>query len=308
MELSSISHIEHSELTDFEADIFITTLGYESRCTTVAKLLESSSCRKIALSRTDHSKDFSFSENKSYYLDHQFEVISVESRIPDFETILQSVSKENLNILIDCTSMSPRWYFECFRWFYDCQESYAFVKLRFVYTMACYEEVTNLRKVTRIREFIKSEKRNHQHKKTALILGLGHEENVSETIFKLAKPDVLYLFYADPPVDKRFVDKLFVNNHGLINETSIRNLIAYPVRNGQTIYQSLIDTILPLRTDHYITLIPQGPKIFSVAAMLVHFGYPDTAISYPVFKKPPAIDRKPCGDPVVLDILFEGED
>jgi hypothetical protein len=40
----------------------------------------------------------------------------------------------------------------------------------------------------------------------------------------------------------------------------------------------------------------------------VHLGYPDTVISYPVFKKPPDKDRLPSGEPVILDILFEGED
>ncbi len=65
---------------------------------------------------------------------------------------------------------------------------------------------------------------------------------------------------------------------------------------------------MPLRNDYSITLIPQGPKIFSVACMLVHMGYPDTKISYPVFKKLPLMDRQSCGEPVVLDAWFEGEE
>ncbi len=49
MELSSIKHIDPAKLTDFKADLFITTLGYETRCTALRKLLEGISCRKIAL-------------------------------------------------------------------------------------------------------------------------------------------------------------------------------------------------------------------------------------------------------------------
>ncbi len=94
----------------------------------------------------------------------------------------------------------------------------------------------------------------------------------------------------------------------MINEAPIRNLVAYPIRNAQTIYQSLINIILPLRNEYSIVLIPQGPKIFSVVSMLIHMGYPDIKISYPQFKKPPAADREPKDDPVVLDILFEGEE
>jgi hypothetical protein len=93
-----------------------------------------------------------------------------------------------------------------------------------------------------------------------------------------------------------------------MQSSPIRNLIAYPVFNGKTIYQSLIDTILPIRNEYSITLIPQGPKIFSVASMLVHIGYPDTVIRYPVFKRASSKDREPCGEPVILDVHFEGEE
>ena len=134
------------------------------------------------------------------------------------------------------------------------------------------------------------------------------KSNVSEMICRIVKPDLLYLFYADPPVEKQFVEKVFVNNHGVINETPIRNLISYPINNGQAIYQRLIDVILPLRDEYTVTIIPQGPKIFSMVSMLLQMGYPDTVLSYPVFKRTQVQDRIPCGEPVVLDILFEAEE
>lgn len=308
MELSDIQHIDPANITDFEPDVFITTLGFESRCTTIARLFESVAVRKVALSRTDHPKEFSFQENRNYYLQQGFEIISVETRVPDFGTILGDPLKETVNVLFDCTSMSPRWYYEFFRWFSEDQDLYVSANLRIAYTMACFEPLDSNRKVKRIREFLKTDNRTLQTRKKALLLGMGHEDKIGETIYKMVKPDLLYLYYADPPVDKQFVDTLFVNNHSLINETSIRNLIAYPIRNGQAIYQGLIDTILPLRNDYIITLIPHGPKIFSVVAMLVHLRYPDVRISYPVFNKPPAVDRHPCGEPVVLDIHFDGEE
>lgn len=308
MELSDIQHIDPGKITDFEPDIFITTLGFESRCTSIARQFESINCRKIAFSRTDHPKEFAFHENRSYYVKQGFEVIPVETKVPDFGKVFSNPPKDTVNILFDCTSMSPRWYYEFFRWFSENQDDYTSANLRIVYTMACYESLDSIRKVKRIREFLKTEYRTGLKKKKALILGMGHEQKIGETIHKLVKPDLLYLYYADPPVDKQFVEKLFVNNHSLINETPIRNLVAYPIRNGQSIFQSLVDTILPLRNDYSIILIPHGPKIFSVAAMLVHLEYPDVRISYPVFNKPPAVDRHPCGEPVVLDVHFDGEE
>ncbi len=308
MELSSIQHIDSSQIAEFKADIFITTLGFETRGSIIARKFERISCKKIALEKRNCIKEFSYLENCSYFGEQGFEIFRVESEVPDVDAILNTLTGEQINVLIDCTSMSPSWYYEFFRWFYEKQDRDGRVCMRIVYTMASYVRQPGSHKVKEIFEFLHEDIKPANDKKTALVLGLGQEKNVSESIYKIINPDLLYLFYADPPVEKRFVEKVFVNNHKLINSVPIRNLVAYPIRNGQAIYQSLIDTILPLRDEYSILLIPQGPKIFSVVTMLVHMGYPDIIISYPLFKKPPAADRLPKDEPVVLDILFEGEE
>jgi hypothetical protein len=307
MELSSIQHIEPENLPDIQADLFITTLSHESRCTSIAKNLDKISCRKVALTGTGQIKDFAFKENLIYYEEHGFEVITVENDVPGIDSIFGDLYTGEINIIIDCTSMSQPWYYEFFRWFAEDQDRFEKARMRFAYTMAGYVDEGVSRKVKEVKEFLKTENRTKKKKK-ALILGLGHEPNVSETIIRIVKPDLVYLFYADPPVDKRFVEKVFVNNHAIIKDVPIRNLVSYPINNGRIIYQSLIDTVLPIRNEYSIILIPQGPKIFSVASMLVQMGYPDVVISYPRFKKTPVTDRQPCGEPVVLDVHFEEEE
>jgi hypothetical protein len=308
MELSSIRHIDPDQLTDFKADLFITTLGFESRCTTVARNFEQCVCRKIALERSNGIKEFSYRENSDYFVKHGFEIFRVQSEVPEVDQIFHSFNGDHLNLLIDCTGMAPNWYYEFFRWFYEKQDGNGSVRMRIAYTMANYVRQPGSVKVKEIFDFLKVDPKPANGKKVALILGLGQEHNLSDSIYKLVNPDLLYLFYADPPLEKLFVEKVFVNNHNLINKTPIRNLVAYPIRNGQAIYQSVVDTILPLRHEYSIILIPQGPKIFSVVSMLIHMVYPDIRISYPLFKNPPAADRLPMDAPVVLDILFEGED
>jgi hypothetical protein len=309
MELSSIHHIEPDHLNDFEPDLFITTLGFESRSTHIARLLNGPECRKIALSLNENLREYSYEENRAYFGAAGFEIHPVASGVPDFGSMLpSSPDRDSVRILLDCTSMPQLWYFELFRWFSENQEDYATACIRFVYTLADYVEPGPPQKVKRIMDFAGSSQTPGKKKKKALILGLGHEASICESVYKMIQPDLLYLFYADPPVDKQFVEKIFVNNHTLINEAPIRNLIAYPIRNGQVIYQNLIDTILPLRNDYSICLIPHGPKIFSVAAMLIHFSYPDTGISYPLIRKSPVIDRHAIGEPVILDVYFEEEE
>lgn len=308
MELSSIQHVDPSQLADFKADLFIASLGHESRSTTVARRFENNSCKKIALENRNVIKEFSYQDNSKYLEQQGFEIIRVESELPDVDAIFQSLIGDTINVAIDCTNMPPLWYYEFFKWFDEKQAGDGRVRMRIAYSMAKYVRQPGSRKVKEIFDFLKDELRPANGKKVALILGLGQEKKVSDSIFKMINPDLLYLYYADPPAEKRFVEKVFVVNHNLINEAPIRNLVAYPIRNAQAIYQSLIDNILPLRNEYSIVLIPQGPKIFSVVSMLVHMGYPDIKISYPRFKKPPTADREPKDDPVVLDILFEGEE
>ena len=289
MELSSILHIEPDQLNDFEADVFITTLSCESRCTTVARKLEATKIsRKIVLVQDDQSNLFSYQDNNLYFEDHDFEPIILESKIPDMGALFASFGGQHIRVILDCTCMSPKWYYEFFNWFGENQEQ--------------------VLKVKSVKNLHKKEAAETQKKKSALILGLGHEKGVSEAIFNKIKPDLLYLFYADPPADKRSVERVFVNNHSLINSTPIRNLVSYPIRNGQTIYQALIDTILPLRTEYSIILVPHGPKFFFVVSLLVHLVYPDIQVNYPKFKKAVAIDRTSCDEPVFLDVIFEGEE
>lgn len=308
MELSSIKYIDPAQIADYKADLFITALGFESRSTVVARKFESHSCKKIAIENMQAAKEFSYQENLSYFKDQGFDIVKVESELPDLGGIFHSLTGESLNLVIDFTNMSPLWYNEFFSWFHRELSMKGKVRLRTAYTMASYVPKSGYKKVRKLHDFLQEEIKPAQNKKTALLLGLGQEKKVSDMIHNLINPDLVYLFYADPPAARGFVEKVFENNHNLINDVPIRNLVSYNIRNGQEIYQSLINIILPLRNEYSIVLIPHGPKIFSVVSMLVHLGYPDIRISYPRFKKHVIADRLPADEPVVLDILFEGED
>jgi hypothetical protein len=308
MELSSIKHIEPDQLSDYQADLFITCLGFESRSTQVARLFEGRSCQKIVLENEKLIREFSYHENRNYLESQHFEFFPLEAGFPFLDQVFRSLKKDDIQVALDCTNMSPRWYYELFKWFDRKHLEDRRVHLRVFYTMAAYVRQTGTRKVKKLISFLKEDVKSAASRKTALILGLGQEKQVAESIFQLVNPDLLFLYYADPPVEKHFVKKVFENNHNLINQTPIRNLIAYPIRNGQTIYQSLINTILPLRNEYSIVLVTHGPKIFSLVSMLVHLGYPDISIFYPRFKKQSPSDRLPKDEPVVLDILFEGEE
>ena len=80
MELSSIQHIDPARLADFQPDLFIASLSHETRCTSIAKLLEGVSCRKVALSSDHLLKEHAYLSNLKYFTDQGFALHGV---LPD---------------------------------------------------------------------------------------------------------------------------------------------------------------------------------------------------------------------------------
>jgi len=307
MELSSIEHISPADLPDIKADFFVTALSHEERSCNIARATESLQCRKVVLVKNNPHRELDYKSNEEYFQEKGFDFIPVPDEGPDFDSLLKPVAgNEKLDILIDCTSMPQYWYYGILNWFAENDELSG-ACLRFTYTMAGFVEHEQALKVKEVKNFVRAGA-PRMKERSALILGLGQEAKVSEDILKRLNPDLLFLFYADPAVEKRFVEQIFVNNHATIEQTPIRNLVAYPIHNAKSIYQILSDTVLPLRDEYSITIIPQGPKIFSLVSMLVQLGYPEINLSYPKFKRHGIHDRKSSGDPVIIDLIFEGDE
>ena len=162
MELSSIKHIDPSQIADYKADLFIAGLGFESRSTRVARKFEGHSCRKIVLEKKNMVKDYSYQDNVSYLKAHDFEFIRVATEVPDLDVIFESFSgastrDDTLNIVIDCTNMSPLWYYEFFSWFNRRTSMEGRVRMRIAYTMAGYVRKSGSHKVKKIHDFLKAD-------------------------------------------------------------------------------------------------------------------------------------------------------
>lgn len=138
-------------------------------------------------------------------------------------------------------------------------------------------------------------------------MGLGIESNISQKVHDIIAPDQTFLFYADPAIEQRYVENVFINNHELIHQTPIRFLKGFPIRDTRMMHQLLIDTIMPLRQDYNIIIVPQGPKIFSLSSMIFQISYPDIDLLYPSYKIKQVRDRKPYDILMCIDLEFDSE-
>jgi hypothetical protein len=81
-------------------------------------------------------------------------------------------------------------------------------------------------------------------------------------------------------------------------------MLGYPVLNPLEIYRLLIDTVLPLRDDYHVVIVPQGPKLFSFMTMLFQNSYPDIELICPSYHLKYAKDRLAYPEITGLDLHY----
>lgn len=309
MELINIKHCP-GEVPAFDPDLFIAGSGYESRSTCIPKYLNDPGKKNVVLAFSDHLKEPARAENDRYFREHGYECFLVKPfGQPDFPSIFKGHDQDHIRVLIDITLMTRRWY-DSFLNYLHGNDSYQKAEVRISYCPAhFYKPVAYRRRVT-LHNFTLNGSQSHhakQHKKTALIMGLGNDKGVGQSVYNLVKPDHMLLLYADPAVHKSYVENIFVNNHSIIKQVDIQNLVHYPLRDTEKLYKTFLEMILPLREEYNVVIVPQGPKIFSLLSMVFHLNYPDVTVSYPEYKVRGVPDKKSAADHISLDLDFAAD-
>lgn len=311
MELIDFIQIPSETISDFEPDLFIVGSGYESRSLVIPQKMNNPGQRKVVLAFSERRKYLHRPKNDQYFRNNNYEIIYTTGfGAPDFESIFNDYQQDELKILIDISVMTRKWYY-AFLTFLNITNKFKHLQIRVTYCPAFYDAPVQLRRTTSLRSYDtkKSHKKSHRHgKKTALLLGLGIEIGLSQKIFDKINPDQTILLYADPAVQKEYVENIFVTNHSVINRLPIRNMIGYPVLNPLEIYKLLTDTVLPLRSDYHVVIVPQGPKIFSFMTMLFQNNYPDVELICPGYHLKHVKDRLAYPEITGLDLHYVTEE
>jgi len=310
MEFIELIHEPAGESLDFQPHLFIAASGYESRSTIIPESFGQSNAIKIAFAFTEFSKELQRPKNDQFYLANQYELIPTSSEeAPDYEAIFNRFKGHELKVMIDISVMPRLWYHSLLRFFLGTRK-FQNVHIRILYCPAFSGAPLKRNRAVKLEKFTMIEnirERVQSNKNKALVLGLGSQKGVAQAVYDMLRPDSCTLLYADPNIQKDYVENVFVNNHALINQMDIRNLKGYPLDNTEEIYRMLVDTILPLRRDYHVVIIPQGPKIFSLITMILQMSYPDIDLYYPTFKVRQIRDRVPFNEISSLDLVFGTE-
>lgn len=311
MELNTTVQVAFNDFSRTPFDLFIASSGYETRSIFLAQRISNLNIRKkIVLAFCERMNDISRPFNDKVFSQLGFEFVNTSaSSTREIDHVLESAcsasNREEMNVLIDYSSMPKLWYEAIINFFAEFENGVRNINVWFSYTPSEYSaSIGNIS--NRYFETNISEKLSIKPK--ALIIGLGYEKGRAKELANKLNAQVTYSFYSDPAIDPRFVLELLENNKDILMKLESERIIKYPIYDLNYINTSLTQLCVKLRLSHQIVLAPIGPKPFTLMCFLLNARYPDIKIWHFSSEVPKEVyDRKPFGQFLIYKVHFTSE-
>jgi hypothetical protein len=305
----------HSEQVPFDhvyssdLDLVIGVSGYEKRSSYLMERIRLGDETKIVLAFKERTRELNRPQNDAIFRKLGFEFITVSGNEGlDVEGLLAHLSvpdKDTLRILVDYSCMTKPWYASLIHYLSRTSLPYRHINILFAYTRSAYVEPKKPKPLRLAEPLGYGSRGLLTGRPVALVIGLGYEKDRAEILRKAVDPAETYCLYADPSTDKRFVEKVYINNFKLIDSLHRSHVLSYPLENLTETNSILRDLCLELRLNYRIILAPLGPKPFALLCLLAGTTYPDIEI-WRVGAGPleSVYDRIPDGEPLVYSVDF----
>lgn len=300
----SFDHVYSSSI-----DLVIAVSGYEKRSPYLMERIKLGNETKLVLGFDEMVDELNRPENDRKFRELGFHpVLFSGDKGLNVEALLEHLpdkKTDELTILVDYSCMTKPWYASIIDFFSHADLSYNKVNILFSYTQSTFVEPKKP-KPLRVAESLGYSARGMMAgKPVALVMGLGYEKDRAEYLRKSLDPEKTYCLYADPCSDKRFVEKVYINNFKLIDSLHKSQVLIYPMEDMAKSDRLLTDLCLELRMNYRIILAPLGPKPFALICMLTGARYPDIEVwRVGAGKLESVYDRFPVGEPLVYRVEF----
>lgn len=139
----------------------------------------------------------------------------------------------------------------------------------------------------------------------AAIVGAGYEPDKVLGVLEYIEPAQVWVWIPEGP-DARFLAAIDTANEGLWENTPPQNRITYSVVQPYETFVKLESMCFGLLAHSRPVLVPFGPKIFALVAMLVACHWPDDISVWRVSgeQSEPPIDYKASGEIVGIRAIF----
>jgi hypothetical protein len=291
-------------------DLMICACGYEARATHVAKIIPCSFSTKLAVGFTDR-QELEYEPNKRWFESNGFKVIEPDDS--SFRSAIEGISTNclslegHLRIVVDISC------FNRFRMAHLVDHfrslSNPSVSLLFVYSLAQYAAPAESTSPTTVAEPISPEFagwRSSPDKPPAAIIGLGYEANRAIGIVDYLEIDnAAWLFSPISPIEE-YASAVEVANQSLFESAAPEGRRQYyDVLDPASLFRELNTLVVLLKHKFNPILIPFGPKIFALTALLVACEQDDVGVwRVSAGIREPAADRVASQHVSALHVLF----
>jgi hypothetical protein len=314
MELIFAHQVGFVQLKDREFNYFIAASGYEDRCTYLVDNVKINASNRVVVA-FDDKKDFLFrKKNDSRFIDEGFTFIEESARgntriLELLEGIFDN-NLESISLLIDYSCMSKIWYSAILQYLISNETYIRNLEVYFSYTSAIFSEPLESPLTPVFSSPVSLLKSNIETSKPlALIIGLGYEKFLTRGILDKLEYDILYAFYSDPAFDSRYVDRVIKNNEKVLRRLPPENIFKYPIDDFGATDALLTSLTIRLRLNFRVSILPVGPKPFTLSALLLAARYPDIEVwSIDQGHASTSYNRNPAGEPVVCKVLFSNDE
>jgi hypothetical protein len=292
-------------------DAVVVTAGFESRSIHAAKSLDLIAERRIACAFAERHVG-RFEENKRWLLSRDFVVSEVmESEVEDWATTLVdqvargSTDREVLSICVDISSMTRFRLASILNAILQLKDWT--VEVDFLYSVAKWSPPSNEGE-TILRAGAVSPVFAGWSVPTdtpiVAIIGLGYEPDKAVGAYEYLEATDVWAFLPDGE-DIRYMEDLNRANRSLLSRLDVRKQVRYRVDQPVACFGILESIVYGLLSNSRPVLLPFGPKIFALCAMLVaclHRDVPVWRISSEQSGEP--VEREASGKVIGMRTVF----
>lgn len=254
-------------------DLILCTIGFEARARHAISKLQRFATSKIAICFRDRQV-LDFDENLQYFKKNGFTIVEDNSDVCSliFSNFLsENKSRANFKFLIDVSSMTRNHIASiCYESVAAAQKLNVTIILDFIYSHALYSPPPLEFGPIQFRGPVLPEFSGWSPQlelPTAIVFGLGYEPDVVLGLAEELEPGKIILFKPSQH-DNRYTKAIEKSNCEIIDKVPKEICFEYSVFDWYLVFVRLTNVITGLYGNSRVTLVPFGPKIFSVCCIL----------------------------------------
>ncbi len=259
--LSATQQRSASQVAGEAFDIFIAASGYEQRglhcirkfpVNRIPKRVAFGFTDRITPQREDNDREFSRA------------AIPVMLSSGDSGDVLREWLSEALEeftgkptrVIVDYSSMTRTWYAAILEAFLTAEVNSSGIECVFSYSVAEYSAPSYYSSNASVGPIPNFCSLSAPDRASALIIGLGYEQERALGLVEYIDPAYTCAFYTDPALDQRFRDAVLQNNQAFLRKLPRERLYPYPLADLQRTGDMLNSVCRALLDEHRVTLAP----------------------------------------------------